>query len=101
MDILPGNCDKEKGIREVLKYYQLSKDEAMTFGDGENDVEMFQAIGHGVAMENTGPEPNGIAEYVTADHNHNVIYSALQHNGIFVIVKFRRNKTESAGNLFS
>lgn len=82
MDILPGNCGKEKGIREVLAYYHFSKDEAMAFGDGGNDMGMFQTVGHGVAMGNAGPELKGISEYVTADHNHDGIYSALQHYGI-------------------
>ena len=36
----------------MLKYFGYTKEEAIAFGDGTNDVEMFLEVGCGVAMEN-------------------------------------------------
>ena len=44
---------KGAGIRKVLAYYGLTPEDAMAFGDGNNDIEMFQAVGHSVAMGQT------------------------------------------------
>ena len=40
------------GIEKMLAYYGLDKAEALAFGDGNNDLEMFGAVGTGVAMAN-------------------------------------------------
>lgn len=40
----------------MLDYYNISPDQAMAFGDGTNDIEMLETVGHEIAMEecNTG-----------------------------------------------
>ena len=43
---------KENAVNAVLDYYGFSKEEAIAFGDGENDIEMLEAVGTGVAMGN-------------------------------------------------
>lgn len=45
----------------MLKYYGFDRSEALAFGDGNNDVEMFQAVGTGVAMENASEKLKAIA----------------------------------------
>ena len=35
-----------------MKYYGFSKEEVIAFGDGENDIEMLEAAGTGIAMGN-------------------------------------------------
>lgn len=47
-DIIPLNCGKGNAVNAVLNYYGLSKDEAIAFGDGRNDIEMLEAVGTGV-----------------------------------------------------
>ena len=42
-DIIPLNCGKGNAVNAVLNYYGLSKDEAIAFGDGRNDIEMLEA----------------------------------------------------------
>ena len=51
-DIIPLNCGKGNAVNAVLDYYGFSKEEAIAFGDGENDIEMLEAVGTGVAMGN-------------------------------------------------
>ena len=55
---------KGAGIRKVLAHYGLTKEDAMAFGDGNNDIEMFQAVGHSVAMGNASPDLKAIASEV-------------------------------------
>ena len=41
--------------------------QAMAFGDGNNDIEMFQAVDMGVAMENASDDLKAVAAD-TCDH---------------------------------
>ena len=41
VDVIPANSGKGAGIRKILEYYHLSKEDAIAFGDGNNDIEMF------------------------------------------------------------
>ena len=52
VDIIPKDCGKGNALNEVLNYYGFSKEEAIAFGDGENDIEMLEAAGTGIAMGN-------------------------------------------------
>lgn len=48
------------------------------FGDGQNDREMLQAAGVGVAMGNAAPEIQAIADKVTASNDEDGIWQALK-----------------------
>lgn len=61
VDIIPATGGKGTGIAKVLKYYGFDRSEALAFGDGNNDVEMFQAVGTGVAMENASERLKAVA----------------------------------------
>ena len=39
-------------IHEVLKYYSIDQNETMSFGDGKNDIDMFEYTKISVAMGN-------------------------------------------------
>lgn len=50
----------------------------MAFGDGENDIEMLQAAGIGIAMGNAMAEVKAAADEVTGSNNDEGIADALQ-----------------------
>ena len=81
VDIIPLNCGKGNAVEEVLKYYGFTKDEAIAFGDGNNDIEMLEAVGTGVAMGNAKDEvkakANAICKSVDDD---GVYYYCLENN---------------------
>ena len=52
VDIIPADGGKGVGIEKILEYYHLDRSEALAFGDGNNDIEMLQTVGTGVAMGN-------------------------------------------------
>lgn len=80
LDIIPADGGKGKGIRKVLEYYGLTPADAMAFGDGNNDIEMFGAVGRGVAMGNGSAELKAVAADVCGDVAEDGIYHyCLQH----------------------
>ena len=62
IDIIPADGGKGTGIEKMLEYYHLDKSEAMAFGDGNNDIEMLQTVGHGIAMANASEELKSVAD---------------------------------------
>ncbi|MBR1846708.1 MAG: Cof-type HAD-IIB family hydrolase [Bacilli bacterium] len=79
VDIMPMDSDKSKGIQSVLDYYGFKPEEAMCFGDGNNDVEMLRLCGIGVAMGNAVEAAKEAADYVTDDIDENGWCNALKH----------------------
>lgn len=80
IDIIPKNAGKGKGIEKVLEYYHLDASQALAFGDGNNDIEMLQAVGCGVAMGNASNELKSIADEVCKSVKDEGIYAyCVQH----------------------
>jgi len=81
-DLIPAKGGKAAGITKLLEHYGIQKSETMAFGDGENDVDMFRAVGTAVAMGNACAEAKEAADYVTDDIDRDGIWNALKHFGI-------------------
>lgn len=64
IEIMEKGHGKGKAIRFLQEYYQLDKDEIMTFGDSTNDLEMMKASGVPVAMGNALEEVKQIARII-------------------------------------
>lgn len=62
VDIIPAGGGKGVGIEKILAHYGLDRSQAMAFGDGNNDIEMLQTVGTGVAMENASPRLKAVAD---------------------------------------
>lgn len=82
IDIIPQNGGKGVAIENVLKYYQISKEEAIAFGDGANDIEMLLSVGTGVAMGNASDEVKNIAIDVCGNVEDDGIFNYLKNNKI-------------------
>ena len=54
----------------------------MAFGDGNNDIEMFQAVGHSVAMGNASPDLKAIASEVCRPCAEDGIYHYCKENSL-------------------
>ena len=64
-DILPIDASKARGIKDVCAYYGVDVRECMAFGDGMNDLEMFDLVGFAVAMGDAKPALIERADFVT------------------------------------
>lgn len=65
LDFLFPNSDKGIGIRALANYFGLRREEILSFGDNFNDIEMFQASGISVAVENARPGIAELCDYTT------------------------------------
>ena len=76
-DILPADASKARGIKDVCKYYAVDASECMAFGDGMNDLEMFDLVGYAVAMGDAKQELIARADFVTGTIEERGIQSVL------------------------
>lgn len=81
-DLIPKGNGKADGIRATLERFHLKPEEAIAFGDGENDMPMFQICGIGVAMDNAQQKVKDAADYVTLSVYEDGVCAALRHFGI-------------------
>lgn len=63
--LVPPGIDKGSGIRAGLEQLWLTPDDAIGIGDGENDLELFAAVGLRVAVANAAEELKQVADIVT------------------------------------
>lgn len=82
VDIIPADGGKGVGIQRILEHYQLTKADALAFGDGNNDIEMLQAVGTGVAMENASVQLKAIADDICAHVAEDGIYHYCIRHGL-------------------
>ena len=82
VDIIPASGGKGVGIEHVLAYYHLDKSQAMAFGDGNNDKEMLQAVGCGIAMANASEELKKIADVICVSAEEDGIYQYCVEHGL-------------------
>lgn len=73
---------KGYGVEHLLEKLDISKEKAYAFGDGENDIEMFQVVKYGIAMKgyHKGLEPHAFD--FTEDVENEGIYKGLEKLGL-------------------
>ncbi len=73
-DIIPSNGGKGIGIQKILEHFHITKEDALAFGDGNNDIEMLKAVGTGVAMENASSQLKAVATTICGSVSCDGIY---------------------------
>jgi len=73
IEVLPPDVTKAATIRRVLAGVGLDPADTVAFGDGDNDVEMLEEIGLGVAMGNARPRAGAAADLRIGDHDTDAI----------------------------
>lgn len=79
IDVYDEYGGKEEGIRKFIELNDITEDEIMVLGDGENDMLMIQMAKIGIAMGNGDQMVKDISDYVTDDVDHDGLYNALKH----------------------
>ena len=79
LDIITAGNSKATGIRALI--YTLNHPSITTyaFGDGANDLEMFQEVDFSIAMGNAIPLLKEKADYVSTDHDKGGVIQGLKH----------------------
>ena len=78
-EITVRGVEKSTGMDELMRYYGLSREDSVAFGDGPNDVDMMEYARIAVAMGNGRDEIKALADFVTADVDDDGIYKGLEH----------------------
>ena len=81
-DIIPADGGKGTAVREILRYYGLTEEEAAAFGDGNNDIEMLRAVGTGIAMGNASEGLKAAADEVCGTAADDGVYFWCRNNGL-------------------
>ncbi|MEH7393364.1 Cof-type HAD-IIB family hydrolase [Bacillus sp. JJ1503] len=82
LNVLQENVSKSLAIMKTLEFFGLDKTEAIAFGDGENDIDMLELVGLGIAMGNGNEKLKSIADFVTKKSSEDGIHYALKKYGI-------------------
>lgn len=77
IEAIPVGTSKASGLSKVCKDLGIDPSEVIAFGDAENDLEMVQFAGHGVAMGNACDTLKNAADEVTLTNNEDGIAHVL------------------------
>lgn len=78
----PKGYSKGTGIAHVLQHFHLDREDAYVFGDSSNDLTMFEAVPHAVAMGKHDPVLEPYTEFVTRTVEENGLEYAMEHYGL-------------------
>jgi Cof subfamily protein (haloacid dehalogenase superfamily) len=65
IEVIKAGINKAIGLQKVASYYNIPQKNIIAFGDEDNDLEMIEYAGHGVAMGNAIAKLKNIANYQT------------------------------------
>lgn len=77
IEIVRNGIHKAIGLDHVARSMQIPKDRIIAFGDEDNDLEMLEYAGIGVAMGNAIDEVKNIADHITLSNNQDGIAEIL------------------------
>lgn len=81
-EITMAACPKSYGMAKFLQYIGASREDAIAFGDGPNDLEMLAYAGTEVAMGNGTNACKAKADFVTASIHEDGIFLGFQKLGL-------------------
>ena len=70
--------NKGNALENMCKELCFTPDEVMAFGDADNDIEMLQYAGYGIAMGNASAECKEAAKYETLSNGEDGIAAAIE-----------------------
>ena len=92
-DITAKGDTKQKGIDEIIRYFDMKLEETMAFGDGGNDISMLRHAAIGIAMGQAKEDVKAAADYVTASIDEDGISKAMkQLSEVGLIEKKKRGQ---------
>lgn len=77
-EITKKGINKAVGLQKVANYYRIPQERIIAFGDEDNDLEMIEYAGIGVAMNNAIDELKSIAKHITDTNEQNGVSMFLE-----------------------
>ena len=78
LQVLPPNVSKWKALRQLAHDAGVEKDAIVAVGDDENDMEMIQQAGLGIAMGNAETKVKDVADHVTGGNAEDGLAQAIK-----------------------
>ena len=82
MDVYRKGFTKGTAVRHMIEKLDFNLEDSYAFGDGENDMQMLQLVGHGVAMGNAVPKLKEVAKEFTDSVLEDGIANYFTKNGL-------------------
>lgn len=77
INVISNGVSKGIALQALAGHYDLNKDNIIAVGDGTNDLSLLEAAGLAVAMQNSPLELLSLADYLTADVDHNGVAQVI------------------------
>ena len=77
-DLIADGNSKAAGMQAIIDHFGIRQQDTIAFGDGDNDIEMLEFAGIGVAMGNATPEVKAAADVITEDNGHDGVAVFLE-----------------------
>ncbi len=78
LEAMPLNCTKGGTLAILLEKLGLRAEQLMACGDSANDLDMIRLAGLGVAMDNADADVKAVAQFVSADNDHDGVALAIE-----------------------
>jgi Cof subfamily protein (haloacid dehalogenase superfamily) len=76
-EIVPKGVNKGTALKLVSEMFEISHKDIIAFGDNENDIEMLQLAGNGIAMGNAPDHVKSKADMITGTNDEDGVYNVL------------------------
>lgn len=73
------NATKINGVKKMLKCFGVSQDEAIYFGDDNDDIEALKYCSVGVAVENAIDKAKAAADYITESNDNDGVAKYIEN----------------------
>ncbi|MFS1515660.1 Cof-type HAD-IIB family hydrolase [Bacillus sp. SM2101] len=77
IEIVKAGLNKAVGLKKIADYYQIPRSRIIAFGDEDNDLEMIDYAGFGIAMGNAIDELKSLAKDITTTNEQDGVGKAL------------------------
>ena len=78
LETSPKNITKASGLIELCKFLKIDVSETVAVGDAPNDLEILQTAGVAAVMGNASAEIKKVADFVTADNDHDGVVKVIK-----------------------
>lgn len=78
IEVVYGYYSKREGLQKLCELLEIKREEVFAIGDSDNDREMLEWAGTGVAMGNAPEHIRDIADWVTEDNEHDGVAKVIR-----------------------
>jgi len=78
LEVMPPHCNKGTGLMHLAAELDVPKSRIVAIGDNYNDIDMFMAAGHSVAMGNAPEDVREVVDRVAGDVAHSGAAAILE-----------------------